>query len=46
MELDASNAGEAVAAAILEFLKTGEFRSGVAVGPKWIAGETMGATTL
>ena len=42
MELDASKAGEAVAAAILEFLKTGEFRSGVAVGPKWIDGETMG----
>ena len=46
MELDASKAGEAVAAAILEFLKTGEFQSGIAVGPEWIAGETMEAASL
>ena len=42
MELDAGNAGEAVAAAILAFLKTGEFPSDIAVGPKWMDGETIG----
>ena len=42
MELDSTKAGEIVADAILKFLKTGEFPSGVAVGPKWIDGETMG----
>ena len=42
MELDAKKAGETVAAAILAFLKTGESPSDVAVGPKWIDGETMG----
>ena len=41
MEFDSTKAGEIVADAILEFLKTGEFPSGVAVGPKWIDGETM-----
>ena len=42
MELDAGKAGEAVAAAILAFLKTGEFPSDIAVGPKWMDGETIG----
>ena len=42
MEFDSTKAGVTVADVILGFLKTGEFPSGVAVGPKWIDGETMG----
>ena len=43
MEFDSSKAGEIVAAAVIEYFKTGTFPVGISVGPKWIAGETMGA---
>ena len=42
MELNPGKVGETVAAAVVEYFKTGTFPSGIAVGPKWIAGETMG----
>ncbi len=41
MELNSVCAGEATAAAILEFLKTGVFPAGITVGPKWMDGDTM-----
>ena len=43
MEFDSHKAGEIVAAAVIEYFKTGTFPVGISVGPKWIAGETMGA---
>lgn len=42
MEFDSRKAGEIVAAAVVEYFKTGTFASGITVGPKWIVGETMG----
>ena len=42
MELDPGKVGETVAAAVVEYFKAGTFPSGIIVGPKWIAGETMG----
>ncbi len=42
MELDPAEAGATVAAATLEYLKTGRYPSGGVVGPKWVPGETMG----
>ena len=41
MEMDPCAVGEKVAAAVIEYFKTGKFPVGVVVGPKWIAGETM-----
>ena len=43
MEIDPIGAGAAVADAVLAYLKTGVYPSGIVVGPKWIHGETMGA---
>ena len=42
MEFDPVAAGEKLADYTLEYLKTGKYPSGRAVGPKWINGETMG----
>jgi len=42
MELDPYKAGEAVAKAMLAYLKNGAFPPNVVVGPKWMKGETMG----
>ncbi len=42
MEFDPVAAGEKLADYTLEYLKTGKYPSGRAVGPKWIDGETMG----
>lgn len=42
MEMNPPDAGRAVAAAAVVFLDAGRFPKGVAIGPKWIAGETMG----
>lgn len=42
MEMNPPDAGRAVVAAAVEYLDTGRFPEGVAIGPKWIAGETMG----
>ena len=42
MEMNPPDAGRAVAAAAVEYLDAGRFPKGVAIGPKWIAGETMG----
>lgn len=42
LELDPCKAGETVASAVIKYLKTGEFPSGVVVGPRWVPGETMG----
>ncbi len=41
MEMDPQCAGLSVADALLAFLKTGEFPSGVTGGPRWIDGETL-----
>ena len=46
MEFDSHKAGEIVAAAVIEYFKTGTFPVGISVGPKWIVGETMGAAIL
>jgi len=45
MEMNPFAAGATVAAAIVEYFKTGEFPANVTVGPKWIAGDTMMCTT-
>lgn len=42
MEFDSGNVGETVAAAVVEYFKTGTFPANITVGPKWIDGETMG----
>ena len=42
MQLDPEKAGATVAAATLDYLKTGRYPSGSVVGPRWISGETMG----
>ena len=42
MEFDPVRAGETVADTITTYLKTGEFSTGVAVGPTWVKGETLG----
>ena len=42
MEMNPPDAGRAVAAAAVEYLDAGRFPKGVAIGPKWIAGETTG----
>ncbi|MBR2839259.1 MAG: GntR family transcriptional regulator [Kiritimatiellae bacterium] len=42
MELDPGKVGGTVAAAVVEYFKTGTFPAGITVGPKWIVGETMG----
>ena len=42
MEIDPAGAGVAVADSVLAYLKTGAYPSGTVIGPKWIAGETMG----
>ena len=42
MELDPCKVGETVAAAVVEYFKTGTFPDGITVGPKWMDGETMG----
>ena len=41
MELNPFKVGATVAAAIVEYFKTGEFPVKVSVGPMWILGETM-----
>ena len=43
MEFDAHKAGDVLADAALEYLKTGAYPSGTVVGPVWVEGETMGA---
>ena len=43
MEFDARHAGEVLAAAVLEYLRTGVYPTSSVVGPKWVAGETLGA---
>ena len=43
MEFDARHAGEVLAAAVLEYLRTGVYPSDSVIGPKWVAGETLGA---
>ena len=45
MEMNPFTAGATVAAAIVEYFKTGEFPANVTVGPKWIAGDTMMCAT-
>ena len=42
IDFDAYKAGETLAGAALEYLKTGTCPRDVAVGPAWIGGETMG----
>lgn len=42
MEFDPAVAGETLATAAIKYLKTGVYPSGNGVGPKWIAGETLG----
>ena len=44
MEFDAHHAGEALSAAVLEYLKTGAYPSNSVVGPVWVDGETMKAS--
>ncbi len=46
MVMDPAGAGAAVADAVLAYLKTGVYPSGVVVGPTWISGETMGVKRL
>ena len=41
LEFNPVAAGETAAAATLDYLETGIFPSGLAVGPKWVDGETM-----
>jgi hypothetical protein len=41
MEVDSMADGSTFAAAVLEYLKTGTFPSGVTVGPKFVRGETF-----
>ena len=41
MEVDSMADGSTFAAAVLEYLKTGTFPSGVTVGPKYVRGETF-----
>lgn len=43
MEMDPVAAGRQEADAVLEYLRSGKYPSGGAIGPKWIHGETMGA---
>ena len=46
MEFDAHKAGDVLADAALEYLKTGAYPSGTVVGPVWVDGETMKAFPL
>ncbi|MBQ3287972.1 MAG: GntR family transcriptional regulator [Kiritimatiellae bacterium] len=41
MEFDSRHAGERLSDAVLEYLKTGVWPSGIVAGPVWVAGETM-----
>ena len=41
MEMDCESLGKAVASAVLEFLRTGEFPPGVAIGPRYVRGESF-----
>ena len=41
MEYDASHAGEVLANAVLEYLKTGRYPENSLVGPVWVDGETF-----
>lgn len=41
MEYDANHAGEVLADAVLEYLKTGKYPENSLVGPQWINGETF-----
>lgn len=41
MEMDPVAAGQQEADAVLEYLQTGKYPSGGAIGPKWIQGETL-----
>ena len=41
MEMDELGAGRQVAAAVLAYLKTGTFPTGVAIKPQWCPGETF-----
>ena len=43
MEMDPVASGATVAEAALAYLKTGQYPAVSVVGPKWIAGETLGA---
>ncbi len=42
MEMDPVAASSTIASAALEYLKTGKYPSGGVIGPRWIAGETIG----
>lgn len=44
MEMNPFDAGEAVAAAIVGYFRSGKFPAKVTVGPKWIEGETLFGT--
>ncbi len=46
MEFDAHHAGDVLADAVLEYLKTGVYPSNSVVGPVWVDGETMGNTVV
>ena len=41
MEVDSIADGRTVASAVIEYLKTGAFPSGVTVGPKYVRGKTF-----
>ena len=43
MEMNPSDAGKTVSDAAIEYLGTGHHPEGIAIGPKWFSGETMGA---
>ncbi len=45
MEIDPVAAGETLARAALEFLRTGAYPAGTSLGPVWHDGETMGIPT-
>jgi len=45
MEFDAHKAGDVLADAALEYLKTGKYPSDTVVGPVWVDGETMKASS-
>lgn len=42
MEMDPAEAGATVADSILEYLRTGRYPDGRAIGPRWLEGETLG----
>ena len=45
MEYDANHAGEVLADAVLEYLKTGKYPENSFVGPVWVDGETFSTKT-